>query len=181
MKQASFGFLKDYKKEFGGSLLEGKRKTKRLISTKHPLHLILKSTHKNIFNPGNLSLEKLVRAQADKFGIQVYDLALNWSHIHCLLRIRKRADYIKFIRSLTAVLAMKIRQSRPDFKVIFDLRPFTRILSWGRDFKRGLEYQILNQMEAMGLIIRPQKNQKKREKIRAKRKRPNRSLKLVAQ
>ncbi len=123
MRQATFSFLKDYKKEFGGSLLEGKRKTMRPLSTKHPLHLVLKSCHKGHFNPGNFSLEKLIRSQCQKFGIK-----------------------------------------------IFDLRPFTRILSWGRDFKRGLDYQILNQMEALGLVRREKRAQKEREKAQRKRK-----------
>lgn len=162
MRQTSFGFLKNYKKEFGGALLQGKRKVRRPLSTKHPIHLVLKSTHKNLFNPGNLSLENLVRSQAKKFGVQLYDLALNWSHIHCLIRIKNRKDYIKFIRSLTSVLSMKIRKSKPQLKEIFILRPFTRILSWGRDFEKGLDYQILNQMEAFGLIIRAKRKKPKR-------------------
>ena len=168
MRQASFSFLKVYKKEFGGSLLEGKRKSKRPLSTKHPLHLILKSSCSGVFNPGNLSLEKLIRSQAKKFGIKIYELALNWSHIHFILKIESRKDYNKFIRSLTAVLAKQIRKLKPHLEVIFDLRPFTRIISWGRDFKRVLEYALLNQMEAFGMIIRAKrkKSRKKPDKDR---------------
>ncbi len=162
MRQASFGFLRDYKKEFGGSLLQGKRKSMRPLSTKHPLHLVLKSSHKGLFNPGNVLLEKVIRSQCQKFGIKIYDLALNWSHIHCLLKIKDRRDYKKFIRSLTAILAIQIRKSKPHLEKIFHFRPFTRILSWGRDFKRGLDYQILNQMEALGLV----KKNKKRNKAK---------------
>jgi hypothetical protein len=36
MRQLSLGFLNDYKKEFGGSLLIGKRKTARPITVKKP-------------------------------------------------------------------------------------------------------------------------------------------------
>ncbi len=96
MRQSSFGFLKDYKKEFGGALLQGKRKVKRPLSTKHPIHLVLKATQKNVFSPGNLGLEKLVRYQCKKLGIQIYDLALNWSHLHCLIKIKDRKNYIGF-------------------------------------------------------------------------------------
>lgn len=161
MRQASFSFVKDYKKEFGGSLLEGKRKTRRPLSKKHPIHLVLKSTHKGIFNPGNRSMEKLIHSQAQKFGFKIYDLALNWSHIHLLFKLSDRNDYIKFVRSLTAILAMKLRQAKPHLEKIFNLRPFTRILSWGRDFKRGLDYQILNQLEASGLVVRKKKSRSK--------------------
>lgn len=157
MRQLGFGFLKDYKKEFGGSLLTGKRKTKRPLSTKHPLHLILKSCEKGIFNPSNKSLEKLIKSQAQKFNIKIYDLALNWSHIHMAIRIKSREHYIGFIKSLTSILAQKVRHSRPQLKEIFHLRPFTRILTWGRDFKTVLNYQTLNQLEALGLVNRKKK------------------------
>ncbi len=163
MRQASFSFMKDYSKEFGGPLLEGKRKTKRPLSTKHPIHLILKSSCSGVFAPGNISLEKLIRSQAKKFGLKIYDLALNWSHIHFILKIESRKDYNKFIRSLTAILAKRIRKIKPHLDVIFELRPFTRIMSWGKDFKRGLDYLILNQMEALGFIVRKKQKTKGRK------------------
>ncbi len=169
MRQASFSFIKDYRKEFGGSLLEGKRKTKRPLSTKHPLHLILKSSYSGVFAPGNISLEKLIRSQAKKFGLKIYDLALNWSHIHFILKIESRKDYNKFIRSLTAILAKRIRKLKPHLEVIFELRPFTRIISWGRDFKRVLEYAILNQMEAFGMIIRTKRKKSRKKPVKNRR------------
>lgn len=169
MRQIAFNFIKDYKKEFGGSLLEGKRKAQRPLATKNPIHLILKSCVKSVFSPHNKSLESLIRNQAKKFGVKVYDMAINWSHIHMVIKIECREDYIKFIRSLTAILAQKIRQARPHLKEIFTLRPYTRILEWGKDFKNALSYQILNQMEAWGLIKRDKK------KVRLiKRKKPRR-------
>lgn len=172
MRQISFGFLKDYKKEFGGSLLDGKRKTKRPLTTKSPIHLILKACEKNLFNPTNLSLDNLIRIQAEKFNIKLYDLALNWSHIHMLIQLKNKKDYNKFIRSLTSIIAEKIRKVKPELTDIFILRPFTRIVSWGRDFKNALNYQVLNQLEALGFIKREEKKSKQKsnkEKMRMKR------------
>ena len=60
MKQLFFDFIQGYKKEFGGSLPVGKRKSKRPLSTKHPIHLILKSSQKGLFNPMNISLDQLI-------------------------------------------------------------------------------------------------------------------------
>jgi len=37
MRQLGFSFQNDYKKEFGGSLLQGKRKSARPLSTKKPI------------------------------------------------------------------------------------------------------------------------------------------------
>ena len=154
MRQLAFSFTQDYKKHFGGSLLVGKRKSKRPLSTKHPMHLVLRSSFKGIFNPSNRSLHELIHQQAKKFGIQIYDLALNWSHIHLLIRIQNRSDYLRFIRALTSIIAARAKEFDPKFKQIFTIRPFTRILNWGRDFKNALNYQILNQLESVGLIKR---------------------------
>ena len=157
MRQTSFSFMKDYKNEFGGSLLIGKRKTKRPLSTKQPIHLVLKSCHKSVFNPSNQSLKNLIGKQAKQFNIKIYDQALNWSHIHLLINLQNKSDYVKFIRALTSILSERIRQKRPELTSIFTLRPFTRIISWGRDFKNALSYQVINQLESLGLLQRKKK------------------------
>jgi hypothetical protein len=82
MRQLSLGFLNDYKKEFGGSLLIGKRKTARPIVVKKPMHLILKTTKLSPFNPTNYKLEKIIKQYALRYKITIYDYSLNWSHIH---------------------------------------------------------------------------------------------------
>ncbi|MGZ5279258.1 MAG: transposase [Pseudobdellovibrionaceae bacterium] len=173
MKQPSFGFMRDYKKEFGGRLLAGKRKTKRPLSHKAPIHLILKADQKGIFSPSNQSLAKLIRKTAHQFNIQIFDLAINWSHIHFLIRIKSREDYIAFIRALTSLIAQGVKKSKPQFGKIFTLRPFTRILKWGRDLKGVFNYLKLNQMESFGLIHRS-KAKKARPNVS---KRPTKALK----
>ena len=167
MRQTNFEFLKDYKKQFGGSLLVGKRKSARPISTKHPLHLVLKSSDKSYFNPTNSQLEKIIRTQAEKYSITIYDYALNWSHIHVLLRVPSRRDYLAFIRTLTALIVAYLSKALgKNLKGLFDLRPFTRVVSWGRDFKRAFDYQTLNQLEALGMITRVKKNKKRCDDFR---------------
>lgn len=52
------------KKGFGGDLMLGKRKTKRPLSTTQPIHLVLKSDHKFIFNCRNVTLIRLIDQQA---------------------------------------------------------------------------------------------------------------------
>lgn len=168
MKQTSFNFLKDYKKEFGGSLLLGKRKSRRPLSTKHPIHLVLKSSGSSHFNPGNRKIELLIKNQAKKYGIQIYDIALSWSHIHMLLKLPSREAYMSFIRTVTALLVGMIAKnkhftSRKLDKKTFDLRPFTKILTWGKQFKRVLEYHILNTLEAYAMMPK-RKSTKRRGK-----------------
>lgn len=161
MKQTSFNFVNDYKKEFGGSLILGKRKSRRPLSTKHPIHLVLKSTGSSHFNPGNRRIDKLIRDQAKKYGIKVYDIALSWSHIHMLLKLPSRMAYLSFIRTVTALLVRLVSK-----KKIFDLRPYTKVLSWGRQFKKVVEYHTLNTLEALRLVTRKEQSQPGRKKPR---------------
>ena len=153
MRQLQFGFTKNYKKEFGGALLPGKRKSLRPLSTKHPIHLILKTSGKNIFNPGNRKIEKLIRGTAKEFGVKIYDLALNWSHTHLLIQISSRQGYVRFAR------AVGCRLEKMGAK--FALRPFTRILSWGKDLWGVKDYVKDNEMEGFGLLFRGEKGEKK--------------------
>ena len=108
MRQFKFEFMNDYRTSFGGSLLQGKRKVARTLSTKNPIHLILKSSGNKFFNPGNISLEALIHKFAAKNKIRIQRTSLNWSHIHMIIFIPSRAAYNAFIRSVTAAIVSAI-------------------------------------------------------------------------
>ena len=167
MRQLSLGFLKDYKKEFGGSLLIGKRKTARPIAIKKPMHLILKTTKLSPFNPTNYKLEKIIKQYASKYQITVYDYALNWSHIHLTIKLPNREAYFAFIKTVTAALINYLSKAlKKDLKGLFDLRPYTKIITCRKQFENAIDYMELNQQEALGLIVRVKKamSRKKRPK-----------------
>jgi REP element-mobilizing transposase RayT len=149
MRQTSFSFIKsNYKKEFGGSLDIGRRKVQRPLSTKAPIHLVFKSLKYKIFNPRQKIIQQLILAESKRFGIKIYDFAVNWSHIHMIIKIPSRGAYKKWIRSLTSQLVQKLSAHlKQNLVGLFDLRPFTKIISWGRQFQRALRYQIYNQRE----------------------------------
>lgn len=160
MKQINFGFIKNYKNEFGGSLLKkGQRKIRRPLSTKHPIHLIIKSSVRfRLFNPRNQQIEALLRKEARRFQIQLFDFAINWSHIHMVVRLPSRESYVAFIRSYNSQLVTLLsRNMFYGLKGLFEFRPYTKILTWGRQFHVTLNYQKLNQQEAAGLIVRKTK------------------------
>lgn len=167
MRQSAFGFIKDYKKEFGGALLDGKRKSRRPLSTKHPVHLVLKANQR-FFNPTNQGLQKLIRNTAGKFGIKIYNLALVWNHIHLQIKIKDRKNYVQFIRALSSLIAQVVIKTKRLKEKLFTLRPYTRVLSWGRDLRNVFDYIIQNQMEAWGLTKR--KRDKMDRKIQHKKK-----------
>ena len=142
---------KTLQKSFGGSLIVGKRKSKRPLKVNQPLHLILKANCKFVFNPRNQSLIKLIEQQAQKFEIKIDQLALNFPHIHFVIRFAAEENYKKFIRSLTSLLALKIRKHYPEFQKVFQLRPYTRVVAWGRDYKNVLRYSLKNIHDAYGV------------------------------
>jgi REP element-mobilizing transposase RayT len=149
MRQTGFSFLKNYKKEFGGSLLTGRRKIRRPLSTKHPIHLVLRTNRAKLFHPGNVEMNALIIKVAKWSGIKIYDLAVNWSHIHLLIKIPDRSAYNRFVRVLNSRIVLYFEQkSGWKLKGLFELRPYTKILTWGRQFVRALNYQVLNQIEA---------------------------------
>ena len=159
MRQTKFQFMNDFKNYFGGSLLIGVRKNARTLSTKKPIHTILKSSGSRFFNPGNRSLENLIHSHAAKCKIKIHRVSLNWSHVHMIIMIPTRDAYKAFIRSLTAAIVRAVSKIvGKSLKGLFDLRPYTRILEWGRDFKNVMDYHDLNDLEARGYIKRPRTN-----------------------
>lgn len=164
MRQSDFAFLKKQGLKFGGDLLVGKRKTARPLSTKKPLHLVLKSTGSSFFNPGNRQLERIFREHAKKYCIQLYEISFNWSHVHLILKLPTKGSYKAFIRTVTAALVAYLSKlSGKNLKGIFDLRPFTRILNWGRDLRNTIDYCELNELEGWGLISRKKNHSKRQE------------------
>ncbi|RYZ69365.1 MAG: hypothetical protein EOP09_07810 [Proteobacteria bacterium] len=158
MRQIKFDFMNDFKNYFGGSLLTGVRKGSRVLSTKKPIHAILKSSGSRFFSPGNISLEKLIHSHASKYKIKIHRISLNWSHIHMIFMIPSREAYKAFIRTLTAAMVRAISKfTGKSLKGIFDLRPYTRILEWGRDYMNVMNYHDLNDLEASGYIKRTKK------------------------
>ncbi|HEY8272528.1 MAG TPA: transposase [Pseudobdellovibrionaceae bacterium] len=130
MRQIDFGFLQKQSFSFGGSSLLGKRKTARPLSTKKPLHLVLKSQGSSLFNPGNRDLEKLIKDHAKKYSIAVYAFSFNWSHIHLVIKLTTRESYRAFIRTVTAaIVSFLSKQKGRTLKGTFTLRPFTRIFT----------------------------------------------------
>lgn len=152
MKQLSL--IKKEKTDFGGSLGKGKRKSKRPLSTKKPMHLIIKSERargKFAFNPSDQKMKMLIVQMANRFGIRLYTSAFNWSHIHLVIRIDSREQYNSFIRALTGAMVLKLKAS----KGFFTFKPFTKIGTWGRQFRSWLYYSEKNQLQAWGLSRRP--------------------------
>ncbi len=126
-------------KVFGGSLLAGKRKSARPLSTKHPIHLVLHS--KIVLQAGGFTKQEgyvvqVLGRAARKWGLNIYEYAVNRDHIHLAIRTPSREAYRHFIQSVTGTIALAMNPS-PMKCAFWDVRPFTRIVEWGAGVQKA--------------------------------------------
>lgn len=204
MKQQSF--FKASTKEHGGILAQGKRRSLRPLSTKHPLHLTLRSDcaqGQHSLLRHRPRIERILKSSAARFNIRVYESAICGNHLHLVLRGKRRIDLQNFFRVFAGHLAQEIlrefplrpgerpsgggalepqsehpgqRQpggaSTPQSKMkkrpahpknqrkFWALLTYTRVLTWGREYKRVVQYLIQNTLEALRIVAYSPRNQR---------------------
>lgn len=151
MKQLTL-FSEKTVREFGGGLSKnsGQRKTERPLVFSRPMHLVLKTSKakgRYAFSPTDHRIKFLIQKMGRRFGVKIYSAAQNWSHIHLVVRLRDRQSYRSFIRALTGAMVLKLKAS----KGFFDITPYTKIASWGRQFQNLKSYAKKNEFQALGL------------------------------
>ena len=104
---------KFYPKFFGGALLDGKRKSFRPLSSKDSIHFVLRSewaSGKDSFLVlrNKKSIESIIQKFAKKFGVKIYQQAINSNHIHLLLIITNRYLYRSFIKAVSGMIASHV-------------------------------------------------------------------------
>lgn len=134
-------------RQFGGDLLKGKRKSKRPLNPKLPIHLVLRA---DVTKSGTLmhwqTMTKFqIKKWSQKFGVTICERAIAGNHIHLLIKFPDRENYNNFVRALAGMLASKT-------KLKWLARPFTRIVQKGRDFQHVTNYIIKNQLEGWRII-----------------------------
>lgn len=129
------------KSEFGGSLLRGRRKSERPLSSKWVIHLVLKADNPHALLANSKAVKETLETYGRRFGLKTYGIVVHCDHVHLSIRIPSRALYVRWIRSVASVLVRRIR----GFKWRF--RPYTRTVSWGRAYKRLMAYLEFNQGE----------------------------------
>jgi REP element-mobilizing transposase RayT len=139
----------------GGSDCQGRRKSERPVSVRRPMHVTLHSDKAR----GALSLLKhrravheALRACARRTGVRVYDFANVGSHLHLLVRVRRRQAFQAFLRSFAGIVARKVTDSRRG-KPFSDGRfwsalAWSRVVTWGRDYHGVRHYILRNRIEA---------------------------------
>lgn len=151
MKQLS---LFTISKSFGGELLVNARKNYRPISSQKPVHLVLRSDvvlEFGGFKKHEYLVGDLIYKFSEKYSLKIFRLAVCSNHLHMVLRYEDKLAFQNFLRALTGRMALAIRTEKAE-KPFWLHRPFTRVLEWGRDFERTLNYVEQNILEADGYI-----------------------------
>jgi REP element-mobilizing transposase RayT len=153
-KQLSLFNEMQVSKTFGGQSLVGKRKSKRPLSTKLPIHLILRANQQvkrkqvaKVFSFRGKKNNFILNSVAKRFQVKVYQSVFNHTHLHLIIVIPSRHAYIGFVRILSAKLSGLAGLPKGQ---LFALRPYTRIASWGRQFQKLINYMKKNSCEAIG-------------------------------
>ena len=140
-------FFKPIKKESGGTLsVKGKRKTARILDRSKPLHFVLKSKKNVNLYSHRILLRKVLFLYAKKCGVKVYKESVQKDHFHFCIKITNRKLYRAFIRALTGAVSQKLG------KGLWILAPYSRVVTWGRDFLGVLDYILLNDCEVGGRV-----------------------------
>src|SRR5512142_947575 len=96
--------------EHGGDIGRGQRKLSRPLSSRRPTHVVLRSSRAR----GQWSLrrrdneaivaEELEQA-AQRYGVKIYERATVATHLHLLVRARRREELRNFLRAVGGRIA----------------------------------------------------------------------------
>jgi REP element-mobilizing transposase RayT len=163
VKQLALTNIKALKKAYGGSLstTRANRASARPLSTKHSMHLVLRSSKaKGQWSFLKSKNDQIVRKLVDKFGkrygVRIYSLANVGNHLHLQIRLTNRHTYNSFIRAITGAIALQItgrtRWAKGGAEKVkfWDYRPFTRIVTSLREILNLKDYIHVNALEGFG-------------------------------
>ena len=154
--------------EHGGSLCQGKRKELRPITTKKAMHLVFRSdnaTKELSFLKHEGLVRRLIKENAKRFYVQVYEVSINSNHLHFLVRPKSREGFKNFLRAFTGILARKMLKGKPSLSHFWSSTIYSRIIYWGRAFKIAQNYVLQNTLEARGLIAYQPRRTKQRKTV----------------
>ena len=152
--------MKDTKRRYGrtqhgGAKTKGRRKQERPLSTKHWIHLVLKSDKAR----GKLSLlavrnqsfiEKTLKTKAKRFGVRLAEHVNVGKHLHLKIKIASRTNFQKFLKAVTTLIARHVtgaRKGKP-FGRFWQGLAFTRVLKTALEELNLRGYLEANRKEA---------------------------------
>jgi REP element-mobilizing transposase RayT len=163
--------------EHGGDVRLGKRKITRPLDAKKPLHIVLRSSRArrewSMLRPSLASrIAATARRLARRHDVRLYRYANVGNHIHILGQARSRKAFQAFLRGFAGVAARIVTGARRGMSVdrFWDRLAYSRIVSWGREYRAVRAYVRQNEEEALG--VRSYQDRKRRRLGRSSSERP---------
>lgn len=146
--------------QFGGTLIKGNPREARPISVKRPMHLVMRSSlavksHSFLHRTRVRQIEALCHRLGRELGVKVYQYANSGNHLHLIVLPRSRVAFHAYLRALTGLIAritMGVERGKCLDKKFWDARPYTRVITWGREFRAVALYIAQNTLEALGFV-----------------------------
>lgn len=157
------------RKEFGGALVgRGHAKKARPLSTKHAMHVVLRSSlakgEWSLRSAKNLRMvERMLRKLAAQYGIRIYKFANVGNHVHLLIKLSNRYTFAPFMRAFAGTIALKVTGANKLSALkekFWDCIPWSRIVEWGKAYRSAKAYVFQNEMEAAGAVPYKVRSQK---------------------
>ena len=141
--------------EHGGDHRRHLRKLERPVSTRRPMHVVLRSGRARgawSLRKHQTKIREALRACVVRSGVRMYDFANVGSHLHLLVRARRREDFQRFLRTFAGIVARIVtgaRRGRPlGSGPFWSALAWSRVVAWGRDYWGVRHYVFRNRIEA---------------------------------
>lgn len=152
-------FLPPARIAHGGSLRKGRRKLARPIDVKRPMHLTMRAAQARgswsmLSRRNKARILILVHDAAGRYGVRVHRFENVGNHLHVLLSTPTRKAFQSFLRVVTGAIAFAVtgtRKGRKLKKRFWDCLAWSRIVNWGREFRRVEIYFMKNLLESLGI------------------------------
>ena len=147
-----------FKLSHGGELRKKKKgRGFRPLSTKEPLHLVLKVAQyrmrsKSLRAPQNFKLVlEIISKYARYFAVKIEQISVQNDHIHLLIRTSRRKHFQHFFRVVAGQIAQRFEQTGllaevrvTDTPKLWKYRPFSRVVKGWKSYKVVRDYIQLN-------------------------------------
>jgi hypothetical protein len=158
MRGRQLSFLPPVRVQHGGDIRKGKRKLARPIDTKRPMHVVLRSVRARgewslLHRRNKARVFALAHETAKTFGVRIYRFSNVGNHIHLLVVARSRRAFQAFLRVLSGGIAFAVTGTRKGSPIgrFWDKLAYSRIVTWGSEFRVLETYFIKNLLESMGI------------------------------
>jgi REP element-mobilizing transposase RayT len=160
-------------REHGGILSVNKRRSRRSLTTKEPIHVTLRSEiavgERSLLRHKDIIKAVMKKAEA-RFRIKVYRYSICSNHIHLVIRGKNRTEIQNFFRVFAGHTAQAILKRCPptqeeiekiaaaqkgcakNLRKFWQYLIYSRLITWGREFTRVMDYLMRNTLEALHII-----------------------------